>query len=159
MTSAPALIKEAKMEGADESDEVVGQCDQEKVAKCQQSCPKMISLEKLKILTPLQNLPKNVGDLGKLIVATGFESSPKCNNLSNLVILLLMQAMIEVTKLGLNSRPPIRIQDLSKSQKLNDLFLFFSLNTRCRVNRDRSIDIDMLQQMLLLELDKSNWFL
>ena len=29
----------------------------------------MISLEKLKILTPLQELPKNVGDLGKLIVA------------------------------------------------------------------------------------------
>ena len=33
------------------------------------SCPKMISLEKLKIFTPLQKLPKNVGDLGKLIVA------------------------------------------------------------------------------------------
>ena len=32
-------------------------------------CPKMISLEKLKILTPLQELPKNMGDLGKLIVA------------------------------------------------------------------------------------------
>ena len=29
----------------------------------------MILLEKWKILTPLQNLPKNVGDLGKLIVA------------------------------------------------------------------------------------------
>ena len=29
----------------------------------------MISLEKLKILTPLQKLTKNVGDLGKLIVA------------------------------------------------------------------------------------------
>ena len=29
------------------------------------SCLKMISLEKLKILTPLQKLPKNVGDLGK----------------------------------------------------------------------------------------------
>ena len=29
----------------------------------------MISLEKWEILTPLQNLPKNVGDLGKLIVA------------------------------------------------------------------------------------------
>ena len=27
----------------------------------------MISLEKLKILTPLQKLPNNVGDLGKLI--------------------------------------------------------------------------------------------
>ena len=33
----------------------------------------MISLEKLKILTPIQELPNNVTDLGKLIVATGFE--------------------------------------------------------------------------------------
>ena len=33
----------------------------------------MISLEKLKILTPLQKLLKNMEDLGKLIVATGFE--------------------------------------------------------------------------------------
>ena len=37
----------------------------------------MISLEKLKILTPLQKLPRNVGDLGKLIVAKGFENLPK----------------------------------------------------------------------------------
>ena len=29
------------------------------------------------ILTPFQKLPKNVGDLGKLIVATGFEKLPK----------------------------------------------------------------------------------
>ena len=41
------------------------------------SRPKMISLEKLMILTPLQKLPKNVGDLGKLIVAKGFENLPK----------------------------------------------------------------------------------
>ena len=34
----------------------------------------MISQEKLKIL---QKLPKNVGDLGKLIVAKGFEKLPK----------------------------------------------------------------------------------
>jgi len=33
----------------------------------------MILIEKLKILTPLQKLPKNVGDLGILIVAKGFE--------------------------------------------------------------------------------------
>ena len=32
----------------------------------------MILLEKLKILAPLQRLPKNVGDLGNLIVAKGF---------------------------------------------------------------------------------------
>ena len=30
---------------------------------------KMISLEKLKILTPVQKLPKNLQELGKLIVA------------------------------------------------------------------------------------------
>ena len=41
------------------------------------SCPKMISMEKLQILTPLQKLPKNMGDLGKLIVATCFEKLPK----------------------------------------------------------------------------------
>ena len=41
------------------------------------SCPKIISLEKLKILTPLLKLPKNVGDLGKLFVAKGSEKLPK----------------------------------------------------------------------------------
>ena len=37
----------------------------------------MISLEKWMILTPLQKLPNNVGNLGKIIVATGFEWSPR----------------------------------------------------------------------------------
>ena len=37
----------------------------------------MISLEKLKILAPLQKLLKNVGDLGKLIVFKGFKKLPK----------------------------------------------------------------------------------
>ena len=37
----------------------------------------MISLEKFKILVPLKNLPKNVGDLGKIIVAKGFENVHK----------------------------------------------------------------------------------
>ena len=32
----------------------------------------MISVEKWKILTRFQKLPKNVGDLDKLIVAKGF---------------------------------------------------------------------------------------
>ena len=35
-----------------------------KLPNVYKSCPKMISLEKWKILTPLQKLPKNVGDLG-----------------------------------------------------------------------------------------------
>ena len=37
----------------------------------------MISLEKWKILTPLQKLSKNVDNLGKIIVATGFKKFPK----------------------------------------------------------------------------------
>ena len=41
------------------------------------SYQKMILLDKLKILTPLQKSPKNVGDLCKLIVAKGFEKMPK----------------------------------------------------------------------------------
>ena len=49
------------------------QCDQ----KNRQSCPKMIPQEKWLILTPLQKLPKNVGDLAKLIVAKSFKNLPK----------------------------------------------------------------------------------
>ena len=48
-----------------------------KLPNVYKSCPKIISLEKLKILTSLQKLPKNVGYLGKLIVAKGFEKLPK----------------------------------------------------------------------------------
>ena len=38
------------------------------------------------ILTPLQKLPKNVGDLGKLIVAKGLKKFKKLPNLVTLVI-------------------------------------------------------------------------
>ena len=37
----------------------------------------MISLEKSKILTPFLKLPKNIGDLCKLIVANGYEKLHK----------------------------------------------------------------------------------
>ena len=37
----------------------------------------MISLEKSKILTPVQKLPKNEGDLGKIFVVRGFKKLPK----------------------------------------------------------------------------------
>ena len=37
----------------------------------------MISLQKRIILTPLQKLPKNVDNLGKLIAAKGFKKLPK----------------------------------------------------------------------------------
>ena len=45
----------------------------------------MILLEKLYILTPLQKMPKNEGDLGKLILKT----CPKSNKSPNLVTLSL----------------------------------------------------------------------
>ena len=41
------------------------------------SFPKLISLENDRFVTPLQKLPKNVGDLGKLIAAKGFKKLPK----------------------------------------------------------------------------------
>ena len=53
------------------------------------SFPKIISLEKLKILTPLQTLPKNVGDLGKLLLPKALKSCPKYNKLPNLVTLVV----------------------------------------------------------------------
>ena len=37
----------------------------------------MISLENDRFLTLLQKLPKDLGDLGKLIVAKGFKKLPK----------------------------------------------------------------------------------
>ena len=42
----------------------------------------MISQEKWKILTPSQNLPRNVGDLGKLIAAKGFKKLPKVQKIA-----------------------------------------------------------------------------
>ena len=44
------------------------------------------------ILTHLQKLPKNVGDLGKLIVTKGFKTCPESNNSPNLVTLVGIQS-------------------------------------------------------------------
>ena len=49
------------------------QCDQKKSPNVAQK----LFTRKMKILTPLHKLPKNVGDLGKLIVAKGLKKSPK----------------------------------------------------------------------------------
>ena len=40
------------------------------------------------LLTPLQKLPKNVKDLGKLIVVKGFKKLPKVKKSPNLVTLM-----------------------------------------------------------------------
>ena len=38
-------------------------------------------------MTPLQKLPKNVGDLGQLVAAKGFKKLPKVQKSPNLVTL------------------------------------------------------------------------
>ena len=53
------------------------QCDQIKLPNVYKSYPKMISLEKWQILASSSKLPKNVRDLGKLIVAKGYKALPK----------------------------------------------------------------------------------
>ena len=42
----------------------------------------MVSLENIKIFTPLQKLPKNVGDFDKLIVAKGFKKLSKVQKIA-----------------------------------------------------------------------------
>ena len=42
----------------------------------------MISVEKLKILTPLHKLTKNMRDLGKAIVVTDFEKLPNVQKIA-----------------------------------------------------------------------------
>ena len=68
-------------------------CDQIKSPNVYKSCPKMISLEKWMILTPLQKLSKNVGDLDKLNVAKGFKNLPKKSNKSPNVVTLVGSVM------------------------------------------------------------------
>ena len=51
----------------------------------------MISLEKLQILSPLQKLPKNVGDLGELIVFKALKTCTQSNKSPNLVTLAVSQ--------------------------------------------------------------------
>ena len=67
------------------------QCDQIKSPNVYKSCPTIISLEKWMILAPLQKLPNNVG---KIIVATGFELLPRVQKSPNLITLVLMKAQI-----------------------------------------------------------------
>ena len=62
--------------------------NRKKSANVYKRCPKIISLEKLKILSPLQNLHRNVRDLGKFIVAKSFKKLPKVKKSPNLVMLV-----------------------------------------------------------------------
>ena len=61
---------------------VVDSLTRKKSPNVYKSCPKIISLEKWWILTPLQNLPKNVGDWVKLIVVKSFKKLPKVQKIA-----------------------------------------------------------------------------
>ena len=58
-----------------------------KTLNVRKSCPKIISLEKWTILKHLQKLPKNVGNLGKIIVVTDLKSCLNFNKSPNMVTL------------------------------------------------------------------------
>ena len=64
------------------------QCDQKKIAKCLQKLPKNDFTRKMIDLTPLQKMPKNVGDFGKLLLPKALKSCPKSNKSPNLVTLM-----------------------------------------------------------------------
>ena len=55
-------------------------------------------------MTPIQKLPRNVRDLGKLIVAKGFKSCPKANKLPNLVTLVKIDQMDTYFKVRIRER-------------------------------------------------------
>ena len=57
--------------------------------------------QKLYILTPLQKLPKNVGDLGKLIVAKGFKNLSKVTLVTRHKIKFCQMALLVIVKLRL----------------------------------------------------------
>ena len=58
-----------------------------KVAKCLLKLPKNDFTRKMKDFDTFKILPKNKGNLGKAIAASGFKSCPKCNKSPNLFTL------------------------------------------------------------------------
>ena len=70
-------------------------------------------------MTPLQKLPKNVGDMGKLIVAKGFKGCPKCKKSPNLDTLvaasLPFTSVCRSDKISRSSHDARRIQKLGEN--------------------------------------------
>ena len=64
----------------------------------------MISLETWMILIPWQKLPKNVGDLDKLIVTKGFKNGPKSNKSPNLVTLNTSKSFSHISDVSYSTR-------------------------------------------------------
>ena len=70
-------------------------------------------------MTPLQKLPKNEADLGKLIVAKGFKKLPKVQKSLNLFTL--------VARVIASKRQFARGQDLKADVQCDQIWRFFGL--------------------------------
>ena len=81
----------------------------------------MISLEKWYILTPLQKLPRNVRDLGKLIVAKAFKKSP------NLVTLFVNDAHQSLRPCGVVVHFSVSIFAFPCFNQICDLSFYLSI--------------------------------
>ena len=108
---------------------VYAQCDQQKVAKCLQKLLKNDCTKKLNILKHLQKLAKNVGDLGKRIVATGFAKLPKVQKSPNLVTLYYAETFFRMFRLNGRSARSRKILENGFFNWVipGSLFLYFRL--------------------------------
>ena len=82
------------------------------------------------ILTPLQKLPNNAGDLGKIIVATCFEWLPKVQKSPNLVTLLRGKVVSDHIMLGVKKwvlercgQAPTIVIDISRDVNISNLLV------------------------------------
>ena len=103
------------------------------------SCPKMILPQKWMILPPLQKLPNNVSNLGKIIVATGFECLPKKQKIAQSGHTGYHQ-LKTCARISVRCSPSIRTQLLARSSCTWDylkattpLWMKLSSVTRCLI--------------------------
>ena len=123
----------------------------------------MILLEKSKIWTHLQKLPKNGGDLGKIIVARGFKKLPKVQNIAqsghtdnspplgwlsspvswpspllqkhSLFIKIFSVTLLE--KIHLNLWFRLRLPSSNPKQNIYTFFIFYWCNCCCEKKRTK----------------------
>ena len=96
-----------------------------------ESCPKMILIEKLKILTTLQKLPKNVEDWAKFLLPQALKSCPNFNKLPTLVTLPDTLKTNDRFQIRLLSRKDHKFGENFLIKVLSDtLLLFLPLNIK-----------------------------
>ena len=71
------------------SNKIVSSLTSKKSPNVDKSCPKVIPLEKFKILTPLKNYQNIWAIWAKYLLPLALKSCPKCNKSPNLVTLMV----------------------------------------------------------------------